>query len=276
MTYKPEDFWVIDGGYEEMYHRKVDEGRKVAHESQLAVVGLARNCAKNLRNTLELLSELSEPFFSTGGYVFENDSVDGTKEILNRYKPEWVTVKSQDLNRPHLPGEFQGPRTEALAEYRNSCVDWVKENASHTDFVVVLDLDADGGFSIDGVLNSIGWLVGSKGLAGLGSFSLARITSDGVEKFSHYDAFAARLNWWRDRREEIGSSWFHTLLPPAGSPPFIMNSCFGGLAVYKTQAFVEGTYSGNDCEHVMFHKTLAARGWSLALNPGSRFAALLQ
>ena len=276
MTYRPEDFWVIDGGYEDMYHRKVEEGRKVAHESQLAVVGLARNCDKNLRNTLELLSELSQEFFSVGGFVYENDSEDTTKEVLKKYKPQWMTVKNETLNRPHLPTEFQGPRTEALAEYRNACVDWVKEKAEHTDFVVVIDLDPDGGFSVEGVLNSIGWLAASKSLGGLGSYSLIRRTIDGTEHFAHYDSFAARLNWWRDRRKETGLTWFSTLLPPAGSPPFIMNSCFGGLGVYKTQAFVEGTYSGEDCEHVLFHKTLAARGWTFGLNPGSRFAAILQ
>ena len=105
-----------------------------------------------------------------------------------------MTVKNETLNRPHLPTEFQGPRTEALAEYRNACVAWVKEKAKHTDFVV-LDLDPDGGFSVEGVLNSIGWLAGSKSLGGLGSYSLIRKTVDGTEHFAHCDSFAARLNW---------------------------------------------------------------------------------
>ena len=276
MTYKPEDFWVIDGGYKEQYEEKVSTGKRIASQSSLAVVGLARNCGKNLRNTFELLEELSTGFDSVGGFIFENDSEDDTKEILKKHKPAWVTVKSETLQRPYLPTEFAGPRTEALAEYRNKCVDWVKEKANHTDFVIVIDLDADGGFSVDGVYNSLAWVTESKELAGLGSFSLFRMTVKGKEQFAQYDSFAARLNWWRDRKDEIGIGWFSMLIPPAGSPPFLMNSCFGGVGVYKTQAFVQGKYSGEDCEHVLFHKSLSEKGWKFGLNPGSRFAAILQ
>ena len=66
-------------------------------------------------------------------------------------------------------------------------------------------------------------------------------------------------------------------MPPVGSPPFPMNSAFGGLCVYRTGAYLGGRYSGKnaDCEHVNFHRELADKGWDLYLNPGSVYVAYL-
>jgi hypothetical protein len=99
---------------------------------------------------------------------------------------------------------------------------------------------------------------------------------DGLD-FAHYDAYAARLNWWEDRRQKSGFMWFHMLLPPVGSPPIRMNSAFGGLAVYRTEAFTAPGvhYAGGDCEHVALHKSMRQAGYGLWLNPGCRYAAIL-
>lgn len=104
----------------------------------------------------------------------------------------------------------------------------------------------------------------------MASFSLGR-AGNGV---FGYDAWAARLNWWRDRRSEIGFGWFTNLILPAGSPPIAMNSAFGGLALYFTDAYLSGGYSGEDCEHVPHHRRMAEAGWQVFLNPGSRYIAL--
>jgi hypothetical protein len=82
------------------------------------------------------------------------------------------------------------------------------------------------------------------------------------------------LNWWDDRREKVGMNWFWHLLPPVGSPPFPMNSAFGGLAVYQTKAFLAGGYSGEDCEHVPHHRRMREAGYQMFLNPGCRYIAV--
>lgn len=273
---KPEDFWAIDSEYDDLYRDMVSRGKEIASKSKIAVVGLARNCEENLRNSLLLLQELGACFDWPKGFVFENDSADNTQRALYRDKPAWLDVRCDALDLPHLTG-FERDRTIALARYRNICRDWVATNASDADFVAVVDLDADGGFSVDGVLNSLAWLEKHDDAAGMGSFSLLRITEDGKDHFAHYDAWSARLNWWSDRRSVIGHAWFHQLFPPAGGPPIRMNSCFGGLAVYKAAAYMAGRYVGGDCEHVPFHRSIAeTTGLSMYLNPGSRFAAILQ
>ena len=106
---------------------------------------------------------------------------------------------------------------------------------------------------------------------GMASYSLWRNASG----IAHYDAWAARPpSWWRDRRGEIGFKWFSAFLPPVGSPPCPMNSAFGGLAVYRTEAFLSGGYSGEDCEHVPHHKRMREAGFQMYLNPGCRYISV--
>jgi hypothetical protein len=57
-----------------------------------------------------------------------------------------------------------------------------------------------------------------------------------------------------------------------GSAPAIVASAFGGLAIYRTEAYLRGTYAGEeDVEHVPFHQSIAkATGQHLYLNPSQR------
>jgi hypothetical protein len=286
----PEDFWNIDDKYLEDYRDAVAEGMNTALCSSIVIVSIARNAARMLPNTLALVEQFrsqaclgpAKPHW----YVFENDSDDGTAEMLDAHAAAngYMTVEHATLNRPHLPGELAGPRTEALAEYRQRCMEWVRVNAPYADYVIVLDIDPEGGFSVDGIFNSIAQLDRTADAYGMGSYSLYLTQESGKPaQIAHYDSWAARpVCWWEDRREEIGLGWFSMFLPPVAAPIQPMNSCFGGLAVYKTEYWLMGRYSGEDCEHVCLHKSIADKTgkrypWPrMYLNPGSRYAALIR
>lgn len=178
---------------------------------------------------------------------------------------------------------FEPCRTERLARCRNECFHWVAKEQCKTTWTIVLDLDPQHGFSVDGVFNSIGWMAHlasqspAAKIGGFASYSLLRRTEEGGRVgIAHYDAWAARLSWWEDLRNTMGFMWFSFLMPPVGSPPFPMNSAFGGLCVYNTQAFLSGGYSGEDCEHVPHHRRMSSAGYQLYLNPGSRYIAIWQ
>jgi hypothetical protein len=281
---RPEDFWLIEPGYQEQYDRYCRIGRETAANSRVAFVAIARNAMPHLANTLPLIEETAGRFREQMLYVFENDSIDGTDKVLDEFAVvrQWVTVEHATLGREDLRG-FQPDRTIALAEYRNRCRLWVEKHAPHVDFVVVLDTDPHGGFSPDGVLNSVGWLAEYMGSTqrisqpgGMASYSLYVRNDGGNVGVAQYDAWAARLNWWEDRKEKPGGhQWFHLLMPPVGSEPIQMNSCFGGLAVYQRAAYLSGNYAGGDCEHVAFHKSMRRAGYGMYLNPGCRYAAIL-
>ena len=274
----PEGLWPVDAEYEELYLSMVKDGREEAAKAGVNVVSIARNAMPLLTNTLALVDDVREGFARCQMFVFENDSTDDTAAVLDAHAAAngWFTVSHDTWGGIDSRG-FERERTERLAKARNICLEWVRANGATNEYTIVLDLDPDQGFSPDGVFNSIGWMRTIGDAAGaMASYSLMRVMQeDGRVGIAHYDAWAARLNFWRDRRDEDGGmSWFSLLLPPVGSPPIPMNSAFGGLCVYKTDAFLAGGYTGDDCEHVPHHYRLSEQGWRLYLNPGCRYIAI--
>lgn len=268
----------IDAEYADSFRKGVLEGIRIAQAQQLNVVAIARNAAPHIVNTFRCIDCLRPYFADLRVYVFENDSTDSTAVDLDLYaatRPD-VLVEHDVLRRPDLRG-WEPERTTALAEYRNRCRDHVERNWSDSEWTIVLDMDPHGGFLPDGVFNSIYWMSQFPKAGAMASYSILRKTAeDGEAWWAHYDAYAARpMCWWRDRKAEIGMSWFQHLLPPIGGPPMRMNSAFGGLCLYRTPAYLAGRYGGGDCEHVVFHRKMAEAGWELYLNPGSVYAAIL-
>jgi len=274
---RPEDFWDVD--YIDSYKEHVEFGRVEARRQKLAIVAICRNAMPYLRNTLALVDELAGMWRDCSLYVFENDSTDETADVLDDFAiRQWVTIEHDTLGGEDSRG-FEPERTVRLAKCRTRCQDWVRRNAADASYVMVLDTDPHGGFSVDGVLNSLGWFCEMLGESfhrrepgAMASHSLFVRKEDAGYGVAAYDAWAARLSWWEDRREH---AWFHLLMPPVGSSPIPMNSAFGGLCLYRRDAYLAGVYEGGDCEHVPFHKAMQKAGYQLFLNPGSRYIAIL-
>lgn len=277
----PEDFWPLEDAYRQAYELAVDLGKQNASLNRLAVVMIARTACPHIHNTLSLVGKLLDgPWKKTAFFAYENDSLDDTAEVLAEFcRGRSDAVAESEVHFTPDERGFQPGRTHRLAAARNRCVKWVKENAGDFEYVCVLDSDPHGGFSVDGVYNSLGWFAEQQAstiptlVGALASYSLYVVKdSAGEYALAHYDAYAARLNWWENRSN---NTWFHSLLPPVGSTPIMMNSAFGGLCVYTRDAFHSLQYAGGDCEHVIAHRAMRNQGHRLALNPGSRYVAIL-
>ncbi len=274
---RPEDFWDVD--YVDSYKEHVEFGRVEARRQKLAIVAICRNAMPHLRNTLALVDELAGLWRDCSLYVFENDSTDETAAVLDDFAiRQWVTIEHDTLGGVDSRG-FEPERTERLAKCRTRCQDWVRQNAADANYVMVLDTDPHGGFSVDGVLNSLGWFCEMLGESfhrrepgAMASHSLFVRKEEAGYGVAAYDAWAARLNHFEDRREH---QWFHLLMPPVGSSPIPMNSAFGGLCLYRREAYLAGVYEGGDCEHVFLHRSMQRAGYQLFLNPSSRYVAIL-
>jgi len=282
---RPEGVWPVDVDYVDLYDKTTAVGKAAAKYGDAVIVGIARNAMPYLANTLECVREAVPQFRDCKMFIYENDSTDGTAEYLDEFAAnnDWLTVQHDTLGGEDARG-FEPERTVRLAKCRNVCLEWVRANAPTAHWVIVLDLDPHGGFSPDGIFNSIGWLAKKatqpcvRRPAGMASFSLWAEEQDGGKsppRIAGYDSWAARMNWWRDRRDEIGFAWFSMLLFPVGAPPVPMNSAFGGLCVYMAEAFLAPgvAYEGSDCEHVPLHRSMQAAGYQLYINPGSRYIA---
>lgn len=268
--------------FEADFAEMVSAGEQELHDSRIAIVGLARNCAGPLEVNLERVAMLGASARSWQLHVETNDNEDGTDQVLADFCREHrqATFTSQRLGREQFSTEFAGRRTEALAEYRTACQRWVRECAGDSDYVLVIDLDAWGGWSHQGVLNGIGWLLELPEAYGMASVSLLQhpayeTNAEGhtrpIAAWLHYDCWALRLNsFWDDYTAGVGG-WKHQWLPPVGSPPVPVCSAMGGLCIYRTDEYLAGKYDGSDCEHVTFHESVSkATGRALFLNPSQR------
>jgi hypothetical protein len=267
------------------YVRLVRVGEAALASASVAFVGLARNCAPHLEANLRRLEKLAEGCREWRLHIETNDNTDDTDQVLIEFCRRYpkATFLSQRLDRKQYTTEFAGRRTIALAEYRTACQKWVREHASDADFVVVVDWDAWGGWSHSGFMHGLGCLIERPGAYGMASVSLIEHpVSVADEKgarmsvaFVTYDAWAMRgvgqpTNYWDDYTAGLGG-WKHQWIPPVGSPPVILASAFGGMAIYDTHAYLKGAYDGSDCEHVGFHRTIAkCTGQNLYLDPSMR------
>lgn len=268
------------------FHDRASEGYARLATSKIAVVGLARNCGVRLAENLGRLEHLVAGCCQWQLHIESNDCTDQTLDVLHEFcgQHPQATFHYQTLGRQQYTAEFSGPRTIALAEYRDACQRWVRDCAAESDYVIVVDWDQWGGWSEPGIANGLGWLVELQGAYGMASVSLmehAVMVSDANGTRSstawlHYDAWALRGvgqpgNYVDDYTAGQGG-WKHQWLPPVGSQPALVASAFGGLCIYRTDAYLRGTYDGtSDCEHVPFHRSIArATGQHLYLNPSQR------
>lgn len=247
-------------------HRSL-QGRVAAANRTVAFLAICRNAMPWLPRTLALVQETGELFKDWRAFIFENDSVDGTKDVLASLGPRF-SVSMTENGRPHLNYTKTSDRTVALAEYRNKCREWAAEHCRDFDYAIVFDTDPWGGWSIEGVANTIGHLEDENysQAAGMGSYSWA-VWGPPIcptPTVIQYDGWACRWNWWKERQD---MNWFHLWHPPVGSEPVKMNSCFGQLAVYRMGNYLQGVYQGGDCEHVAHWRTC---GGTCFLNPSQR------
>jgi len=247
-------------------------GRQSAAHSSVVFVGMARSIESVLPFSIQRIQEIGKSFARWHAVVVENDSTDTTKDILHAWQesdPARVRVSCTDYgDRPHLHG-WEPERVERYAQYRNEGRTMAQEIAPDADYVIVLDLDAWGGYSQDGVLNSIFWLERILTAGAMASVSLFEIKDQsGTVYLCHYDQWAFRWESYTHRIRE----WFTRWIPPIGSQPMLVKSAFGGLCVYKAAPFFASHYFSDqgDIEHVGLHKSLKANGYDVFLNSASR------
>jgi hypothetical protein len=274
----PANLWFPHEPFVSEYQRMADEGAARAKGSRIAFVGLARNCGVRLEQNLGLVESIGEKCGEWQLHIESNDCTDNTIDVLAAFhrKHRNATFHYQMLGREQFGAEFAGRRTIALAEYRDACQRWVRSCAADSDYVIVVDFDSWGGWPEAGLLNSLGWLVEMQGAYGMASVSLFQYDFGPGPQWLHYDLWALRgvgqhdcfFDTYRNGYGGFGYTW----LPPVGSPPVLVASAFGGMCIYRTDAYLKGTYDGvNDCEHVPFHASIQkATGQHLYLNPSQR------
>jgi len=261
------------------YHFYIKRGIKYLQTQNICIVGLTRNTANIIDNTLNTFVNIGSNAKNYKIVLFENDSTDHTKTTIeNRIKnnPN-ISLISEQYNRPQFGQVQSTERTKALSEYRNKLKQYIQEQYANYDYVIVTDTDFES-ISLNGIYNSFGWLASIPTIGAIcgNSFEYKHIFSKEHKSLWNYDSWAYRGTWWNNLQTHNGADirydpmmWFGIHILPVGSDPIRINSGFGGMAIYKTNFFLMGNYSGHDCEHVMFHHDIFSKdnNFNLFLNP---------
>lgn len=262
----------INDEFIDSYKQKIDEGILFIKDKNICITGLARNIETVLHNSLNHLSAICGLFNNCNVVIFENDSSDNTKNILQSWQRPNYYLISQNLKATHPTGSSKSLlRTTALANYRNICKDYIINNIPNKlDYIIVIDLDFRG-IDINGLLNSFGWISSLNIDAMVGAAYM--LVKDKFDKITivNYDSWAFRHTWWNDHQEQM--PWFANWCPFIGSQPIKVNSAFGGIGIYHADKYLSCDYEGYDCEHVCFHKNLYNKypDFNLSLNPSQLF-----
>lgn len=273
--------------YEKKYYEQINNGKKILENSNITILSLVRNVENYLEKNVNLLLNFFKDHGSNTNFIiFENDSIDNTKNVLEKLKTFYsqnINVISTNLNRKHYGTVKDEARIKALSEYRNL----IKDRGANiqSDFVMVIDLDFEE-ISLDGLLNSFGWLYSEKNISAVAgnSFEYKKgLVPNDPNRYNvwNYDCWAFRQNWWIDfdlikpcPMNIINPMyWFGLWIPPTGSSPISVNSAFGGCCIYRSNIYFKGQYNYTDCEHVCFHYSLYSdptNNFHLVLNPSQQ------
>src|SRR6185312_1650143 len=104
------------------------------------------------------------------------------------------------------------------------------------DFIMVIDLDLISIIYLDGMFNTFGWFSEDKNskIGAICAYGLYRVETENI----YYDTFA-HLDKSQDRLD-VGRKWIHDIKKgmfdnaySRGNDLVPVNSCFGGLTVYR-------------------------------------------
>ncbi|WP_406694965.1 hypothetical protein V5E97_28375 [Singulisphaera sp. Ch08] len=248
------------------YDQTVERGRQRMRTQAVTICGIGRDIARTFPEFSARVERLGAMFRTYHGVFYENDSEDRTPDLLKAWAEanSAIRVISERHGDPRFGSIRSLIRTAALASYRNRCRDVILAEFADDDYVIVVDMDLEGGWSEDGIAHTFGhdqWdFVGSYGLRHDSANPRSR-----DRKPTHLDTWAYRIPGTEDplpvqQAKELSLQRGDHLQP--------VWSCFGGLGVYRMECLKATTYGGDDCEHVVFHRRLRDLGFNrLYLNP---------
>lgn len=284
----------------EAYQQTVDLGYEKMKHSKIVIAGLARDIKQDLqRNMQRMLDNVVGHFEDWRIVIFENDSKDGTREYiqsLNKTVSNKIIVidcpeilncefaiiqKQMEFSSPGVAaahhGIFSGKRFKKMSYFRNQMLDYIRTNLYHFDFVLFIDWDLRGNISMDGFATNFGYLEQGYHWDAMTAMGLCgKILDKKGTKLSYYDTLAyvpfgkkpIKQGYWNSL---IRTTKIHNMnIPQRGTPPIQVMSAFGGAGLYQMDVILNKNiyYSGEYCEHIMFHKRMIEHGYDkIFINP---------
>ena len=261
---------------------------KSINESTIILCSIVRNAEKGLRRNIPIISELLMRAKDYRVFVYENDSVDGTKELLQKWHqkdPHRIhislneydstkTIPATNLTNGLNPF-FSHRRIDKMAMLRNRYMEYIEKQKWDADYLIVVDLDV-ARICLDGILSSFESKPEWDAVTALG-YSIGPNL-----KRRYHDTYALTLygeEEFPQTEQKVKSlAGLYSVLKGYGTWMRVF-SAFGGLAIYRYDAIKGLRYAhpslNNDdervevrCEHYSLYKQMVERGYDkVYINP---------
>ena len=258
-------------------------GKEIMRKSSVSICSIVRDCHKNLEKNIPRVERLRSLFGNSEVVIFENDSKDNTLEILKSWerKSSGIYIFTDKYKVASIPtGAIGGgnpyfsiSRIEKMAFYRNKYMEFLNNHGIKRDYLMVIDLDISD-FDIDGLIHSFGTQI-----------EWDCISSNGISlssnlKNQYHDAYAL-IEYGKlienQTEKSIKDNRIHFSLLKSGMPLELVDSAYGGMAIYKWNSVKDTYYScliNHDTkvqcksEHVGLHKIMKENGHDkIFINP---------
>lgn len=214
------------------YSQLVSMGMAHAKETTVCICGICRDIERHIPHVASIINFLGGFFKKHKVVVYENDSVDNTVELLNA-NAGWTVITEQMGQAKFVEGQYG--RSDFVGDCRNKCLSRAQQECGDYDYMIVVDMDIK---SVDilGLMNSFGLLSVVPGIDCMTSNGLDLSHPMVNNRIIYYDIYPLVVN---------GINCHKVSLRPV-SQYAMVNSAFGGLAIYRMGSVVGCKYHSND------------------------------
>jgi hypothetical protein len=272
----PEDIFLPKKNKQSSYAYKVRKGADICKSKKILFCSICRNVGDVLERNILCLNRIAKGFLDYHMFFYENDSTDNTIEILEKYKSDklnYISEQREDKNYRELVENGEDPwhfnRCKVLAECRNKYLEYAK-NFRDFDYLCIFDADLKGGWSYDGINHGIFTLELDSQAACVSSYGvLTEHTNETAledldqKDYLMYDSFAFRPLKSKPRHM-FALQAYNFITFSRGDEPTIVESNFGGMAIYKMESIIGCQYGAKewqtgfvDPDHVIFNRQIS-------------------
>lgn len=228
---------------------------------------LARNCVGNLQRNISFIEKYRKQFNRSIVIIVENDSIDGTKEILEKWGLESEGIIVQNQNHPEWETM---DRITRIAHCRNEYMNILRLQNTIYDFVIIIDMDLelcniDFMKVIDKAPSDFSALFANGRY--YKSFLNYRIPVFYYDLYAYIPFNSSIIEFKKKEIRDNGDALEKRLRKEKYVP---CDSAFGGLAIYRTEAIQNlfyaivpnhrSDYYSVLCEHIPFNLNCKKQG----------------
>ena len=249
-----------------------DEPVNYFKNKKVIITGLVRNSDKTLYNSILFLYGQLIPYFKEYKIlVYESDSTDKSRDILleqNKRDDKFIVMCGNDVKENLIKCDLSLKETEnrnttatrinKMVMLRNMYINEIKKDKyKDYDYVIVYDFDLNPLLKINSILSTSVYFEKNK--------NIDAICANGIDTLSnhYYDIYAYESNGQKSKYTIEDRNKYLLRNDKTGLEK--VNSCFGGMTIYRRKPFISSTYytykkeeknNGVTCEHTGFHDSL--------------------